>query len=341
MELLDRYLQAVRFWLPSAQQDDVVAELAEDIRSQIEEKEAELGRKLDEAELEALLKRRGHPLWVAEPFLPHKHLISPVLVPAFWRVVKIAVASLLTIFAGLYVVFGLIVKDVASNPALAQPSFWLWQLCLYSFALVGLLTVIFALLERSQVRARSLDAWDPRKPQALSSVPADPAAERRRKLRAASAGELIGGVIFTLWWLGMLRLPSIPEVAIRLTPVWQALYWPILVLALAGVGLALATTLRPRRTRLHSGFSLARDIFGLVLVALLLGAGQWVEVTVPGAPLARAGDVEELSRWANVSVAITLVVIGASYLAAGVRDARRLLGKGPSPHRAFRLLFGD
>src|SRR5438309_9276370 len=36
MELLDRYLQAVRFWLPKAQQEDIIAELSSDLRSQID-----------------------------------------------------------------------------------------------------------------------------------------------------------------------------------------------------------------------------------------------------------------------------------------------------------------
>ena len=31
MELLDRYLQAVRFWLPKAQQQDIIAELSSDL----------------------------------------------------------------------------------------------------------------------------------------------------------------------------------------------------------------------------------------------------------------------------------------------------------------------
>lgn len=63
MELLDRYLQAVGFWLPQPQKRDIIAELGEDIRSQIEEKQNELGRNLDDAELEAILKRRGPPYW--------------------------------------------------------------------------------------------------------------------------------------------------------------------------------------------------------------------------------------------------------------------------------------
>ena len=57
MELLDRYLQAVRFWLPKAQQQDIIAELSSDLHSQIEDRETELGRPLNEAELEAILKK--------------------------------------------------------------------------------------------------------------------------------------------------------------------------------------------------------------------------------------------------------------------------------------------
>ncbi len=51
MELIDRYLQAVKFWLPKNQKQDIVAELSEDLRSQVEDREAELGRPLNEAEV--------------------------------------------------------------------------------------------------------------------------------------------------------------------------------------------------------------------------------------------------------------------------------------------------
>jgi hypothetical protein len=37
VEALDRYLEAVRGYLPRAQRADIVAELAEDLRSEIEE----------------------------------------------------------------------------------------------------------------------------------------------------------------------------------------------------------------------------------------------------------------------------------------------------------------
>ncbi len=81
MELIDRYLKAVKFWLPKAQQDDIITELSEDVRSQIEDEEAELGRKLNEAEVEGILKQLGRPVLVANRYLPQQHLIGPVLFP--------------------------------------------------------------------------------------------------------------------------------------------------------------------------------------------------------------------------------------------------------------------
>ena len=61
MELIERYLQAVRFWMPKAQQD-LVAELADDLRSQVDDKEEEVGRPLNDAA--ALLSQFGSVLEV-------------------------------------------------------------------------------------------------------------------------------------------------------------------------------------------------------------------------------------------------------------------------------------
>jgi len=43
MELLDRYLQAVKRHLPWERQDDIIAELKANLESQLEDKESELG----------------------------------------------------------------------------------------------------------------------------------------------------------------------------------------------------------------------------------------------------------------------------------------------------------
>ena len=49
MDLLDRYLNAVRSFLPPAQRDDITTELAANLQAQMEDRAAELGRPLSEA----------------------------------------------------------------------------------------------------------------------------------------------------------------------------------------------------------------------------------------------------------------------------------------------------
>src|ERR1700760_4714877 len=90
MELLDRYLQAVEFWLPRKQQKDIIEELRDDLNSRIEEKESALGRPLNEGELILLLQQTGHPIRVAGRYLPQQQsLIGPMLFPIYKFVLKI------------------------------------------------------------------------------------------------------------------------------------------------------------------------------------------------------------------------------------------------------------
>ena len=68
MELLDRYLQAVKKHLPWKRQDDIIAELRANLESQLEERESELGRALSKQEMEDWLKGLGHPMLVAAKY---------------------------------------------------------------------------------------------------------------------------------------------------------------------------------------------------------------------------------------------------------------------------------
>ena len=96
IDLIDRYLQAVRFWLPKTnRQEDLLAELGEDLRSQFEDKEAELGHPLDKAEMSAILKRCGSPMMVAGRLGPQRHLIGPALFPIYEFVLKMVLLWIL------------------------------------------------------------------------------------------------------------------------------------------------------------------------------------------------------------------------------------------------------
>ena len=67
MELLDRYVEAVRKHLPWQRQDDIIAELRANLEAQLEEKEAALGRPLTRPEAEAWLNQLGSPMLMAAP----------------------------------------------------------------------------------------------------------------------------------------------------------------------------------------------------------------------------------------------------------------------------------
>ena len=90
MELLDRYLQAVRKHLPWQRQDDIIAELRANLEAQLEEKEAELGRPLTAVEMEDWIKQLGSPLQMAAHYRPQQYLIGPTLFPIYRNVLKIA-----------------------------------------------------------------------------------------------------------------------------------------------------------------------------------------------------------------------------------------------------------
>src|SRR3569833_1061029 len=90
MELLDRYLQAVRKYLPLRRQDDIIAELRANMESQIEDRESELGRSLMLGEFDDFLRKMGHPMVVASRYQPQQYLIGPTVFPMYLYVLRIA-----------------------------------------------------------------------------------------------------------------------------------------------------------------------------------------------------------------------------------------------------------
>src|SRR5271165_1519373 len=110
-DLINRYLQAVGFWLPRDQKQDILAELSEDLRSQLEDREEEFGRALTESEVADLLKKRGRPIFVAGQFLPQHTLIGPALYPIYVFVLKIV--ALCYVVPWLLVWLGILLFDSA------------------------------------------------------------------------------------------------------------------------------------------------------------------------------------------------------------------------------------
>jgi hypothetical protein len=326
VEVVDRYLAAVSSWLPAKQRQDVVAELREDVRSEIEERERERGRRLSEGELHALVKRRGHPMWVAERYLPTRHLIGPAMWPAYWRTVRIAVGVILALFVVLYFVFSGPARRVA--PVLSSPGIWVWLFGLWSLAYVGLFTLIFAFVERRHTRARATGEWDPRNPDGLPGTPPDPDVVARRRVRANGIVDVVSDVLILSWWLGF-HLPAIPELGIVLTPVWHALHWPVALYLAGSIAAGLADAIRPSLERSRVAWRLALDAFALLLVGSLLSAWPWVRITGPGIPPDKAATGE---LWMNLTWLAVLLVAAVACAVRVFRLERRVArGEAASP----------
>jgi hypothetical protein len=286
MELLDRYLQAVKFWLPKEQKQDIIAELSEDVRSQIEEKEGELGRDLSEAEVVAILKQVGSPLFVATRFLPQQYLIGPLLFPIYRFVLKILALCYLIPWVLVWIGFMIFSQSYRAehySRGLIATVGSLWSPVWFgAFIATGVVTIVFAVLERTHAQTGFLENWDPRKLPAVR----DP----NRIPRSNSVTELIVGVLFIVWWVDafwsrtMFRLPALQ---ITLAPVWRYFFWGFLFVSVVNIALAAENLSRPYWTRLSASIRLASDGAGSILFCWLLRANVLAVITVPNVAAAK------------------------------------------------------
>lgn len=300
MDLIDRYLTAVRRHLPRPQQDDIISELSDSLRSEIEERERELNRPLTGAEQAELLKRRGHPWLMATRYLPQQYLIGPGLYPYFRQALTITV---FWVVLPITLVGGAIAAIYAGHPA----QVWsrviaaAWNGALYS---VGLLTIIFAILERERVRITALDNWDP------ARLPA--AVDGREVSRSESALGLVIGFIFLIWWVDLIRVPAFRDdgtgpFTFTMAPIWTSLYLPILIALVAWIGMQAIDLVRPWRTLAVSLVDISLNAVNLILVGIMLRAGHFVDVAAPPHVADRAGSLERLL---NNTMTGTFIVIG-------------------------------
>ncbi len=328
MELLDRYLHAVRFWLPKAQKKDIVAELSEDIRSEAEEKEGALGRKLNDDELAAILKRRGSPFIVAQRYLPQQHLIGPALFPIYLFVLKLVALFYLVPWAVVWTVLVIFVPSYrAQHPGfeLFETLGTLWSIALYTFATI---TIGFAIADRVRQRFADQDKWDPRRLPRVRDL--------RRIPRSSSIGEIVFGLLFLLFWQGALRFPEVvisgaTPGRLTLGAVWQSFrqgyYAPIAALALVSVALSVVNFIRPYWTRLRLGIRAAVNAASAGILAVVVAA-HWAEVKAQWAQLtvAKTGatGIAALEKWINISVAATLLIAAVICAAECALDVRRI-----------------
>jgi hypothetical protein len=334
MEILDRYLKAVKFWLPSEQRQDIIAELSEDLHSQIEDKESELGRPLNSAEVDAILKKLGPPMLVAQRYLPPRYLIGPALFPMYWFVLRLGWLCIygpwLIIVIGLKILasFGAAHTGAAAT-GMFEPFF---RSLFIQFAVI---TGVFVAIERTHANAEFLKNWNPRKQLKVR----DP----NRVPRSSSISELAWYMMLLLWWVNVLRLPAIPGVNITMAPAVSRLYWPILVLIVCQGIIDCVNAVRPQWNPQRAALRGIVDGLSFLVVAyfLLIWVRGGTLVAVTGAKLSSA-EIAAAQKGITYGWSVVLLIWAAvSYAARTVQDARRAASKPPVVNWALRLLVGD
>ncbi len=224
MELVEKYVQAVKQYLPDGQQNDIARELAENLTAQMEDREEALGRPLTAAEQEAILKQMGNPAVVAGKYQTNplrlafgRELIGPGLFPIYARVLLI---SLPLMVLGNYLaalIIGTSFGDTVASMALKA---------LTQFAII---TGIFMAVRYHLTRYP--DLWDPRDP----STPALARPNQKLVSRTQSLFEIILILVF----VGIIRaFPAeapafVADLGFR--TVWSYGYWSFFGLTLASV----------------------------------------------------------------------------------------------------------
>ena len=323
MDLIDRYLATVSLLLPLRQRADIAAELRDELISRREEREAALGRALSRDEDAALLRDFGNPIAVAGRYAGRQTLIGPELYPLY-----LLVTSLMLAFAILAALTKLVLAVVAPHLAGEGVSLAAQNVIAGPLSIVGFLTLLFAVLDRTPARTsllRVMDQWDPRE---LSAAP-------KRRPRASWPNHVAGivvNLIVLVWWVNLapvarLELPLKPGQVLELgfAPVWANLYWPVLAM-IAGVIVVNALKLAgAARRRFAYAVDIAVQAVLLGIAGYALRAGHWVIVGGQGLS---ASDLAGADRGVNIGFLVAFISIALVAAAAIAYDAWRLARSG-------------
>ena len=315
MNLLDRYLQAVRFFLPRRQQDDIIRELSENLLSQMEDRAEELGRPLTEDEQADILRRHGHPMLVAGRYRSHQRLIGPTFFPIYVVALQAGVAMALLVTIVATTITSIVHGDPVRQWVAGFLAFPGRALMVFAWTTLG-----FAALDLAQSRLKLAHRWDPRslpkvvKPANLMS-------------RGRSLCEFLLSSASAVWLMLAPWAPYLvfgPAAAfLEPAPIWRLAYLPMLLLTVAGAMLSFINFARPYWTPARSLMRAGIHVGTLLISANLLRAGEWV-VGVEGGRLPSGASPDQLVRLINTGFQIGLSVAMVVSVIELLRELHRM-----------------
>ena len=318
MNLLDRYLLAVKKYLPWKRQDDILAELKANLESQVEEKESDLGRPLTAEEMQGWLKHLGPPMVMAARYQPQQYLIGPTIFPMYWWVMRLALLWCLVIYSVVNAVT--IVANSPSGSAVVRAVFQAPGILIITAAWV---TAVFAAIEYTMARSpekfpakavSELD-WSPSKLPTVGEVGCE---GKRPRSHAHAVAEVVFGFLWLIW---LLLIPNHPYLLMgpgaaylrvspyQLAPVWAQVFWCIVALNVVQLAWRLIDLLRGTWQKSRALQHMTVKTIGLIAVLVLFKAPDraWVLLKHPLTDAARYGaNVNSINH--NLYTALLWVV---------------------------------
>lgn len=237
-DLFERYLQAVRKYLPSRGQDDIISELRANLDAQREEREASLGRALTEGEMIDWLKELGPPMQMAARYQPPRYLIGPAIFPLYTQILRYVLLWASVVYVIVNVAQALVQQQDASW--IARAVFSLPATLMITATIV---TLLFVVLEYVSVRNPEkcpdfmavASRWSPT---SLPPLEKEPPAGSRPRTFATALAEFVAEFALLLWVLLIPHYPFLllgPGVVflhatpIRFAPAMVHFYWAIVI----------------------------------------------------------------------------------------------------------------
>jgi hypothetical protein len=316
MDMLSRYLYAVYNDLPKkSAREDIIAEIGEALQSQIDEREAALGRPLTDDEEAALIKAYGHPRLVAARYGKHQALIGPDLYPFYLPTLVCVLSIIVALDLFIATVAAIKTGDIHrfwDGAGIAWDAVWIYG---------AVITAVFASIERVPGAGAKCIAWitrwDPRRLPKRGS----PGVPRNASFFEAlgSAGMLV--LLLDQGWARhfMLFMLYGPAAAALPNATFTAAWLPLYGIAIAGTAILvlvnLVTLVMPLWTR-------ARDIAHLVVN---MGLAVGCALTLHGGTLI-------LAQPRINQIAIAALVIGiVGFACAAAFNVRALLRHSMTP----------
>jgi hypothetical protein len=317
MELVRRYLQAVKWWLPSTEKQDIVNELSDDIHSQIDDREAELGHTLSDDEVEVILKRFGRPIAVAGRYLPQQNLIGPALYPMYRAVLR----GLVFFYLIPWLIVWMCLLAFWPSYRVEHSGFAvlgdLTTLVNLGFYLFGVVTLVFAAIDRSQ--ARLFDRWNPQHLPRLR--------EWNRISRVDSVIEAAFLLVVFAWWMDP-GTSWVQADGIEVTSIWRTLHARYFAAGGLILGVTLITSvlnaIRPYWTPIRVGIrAVCNAAASVILIAHL--RENWPMVQTAREVLSKGSRVGRpfLAAALNISMYCTLLLAAVISIGCFVYEAIR------------------